>query len=279
MPSLTFNQYGKTRVRLTQVLRRDGRHELVELSVKILFTGDFADSYTRADNSNVLPTDTMKNTVYALARQRPILSIEQFAMDLGRHFLGRVSHLGRVQVEIEQRPWIRIGQHDSAFVLGGQERRVTNLLATREGEQISSGFHGLEILKTGNSAFAGFLKDELTTLPETRDRLFGTVLDANWTYRSGEIDFNKEYERARSVLLDSFANHVSESVQHTLYDMAVAALNSSELISEVHLVMPNKHRLLVDLTKFGLDNPNQIFVPTDEPSGYIEARVSADEGR
>src|SRR5689334_11288097 len=108
MPSLTFNQYGKTEVRLTQILREKERHEVVELSAKILFQGDFQESYTSADNSKVLPTDTMKNTVYALARQKPIASIEGFALDLGRHFLHRLAHLDRVQVHIEQRLWARI---------------------------------------------------------------------------------------------------------------------------------------------------------------------------
>lgn len=279
MPELTFNRYGKTRVRLTQVLREGGRHEVVELSAKILFQGDFDQSYIGADNSLVLPTDTMKNTVYAVARQHPIKSIEQFARDLAGHFLGCVQHLEQVEVEIEQKPWVRIGTRiggdASAFVLGGEERRITRLKAGRGAEEIVSGMRGLEILKTSDSAFAGFLKDELTTLPETRDRLFGTVLDAEWTYRPGEIDFNARYEQLREVLLETFANHVSESVQHTLYEMAVAALGSGSDVKEVHLVMPNKHRLLFDLAKFGLDNPNQIFVATDEPSGYIEARVKA----
>lgn len=274
MPSLTFHQYGKTQVRLTQATRDGDRHEIIELSAKILFEGDFAESYTVPDNSKVLPTDTMKNTVYAVARQHPIVSIEQFARDLGHHFFGRVPHLDRVQIEIGQKPWVHIGEHGSAFTLGGQELRIARLIASRDDEQIISGVHGLEILKTGNSAFAGFLKDDLSTLPETRDRLFGTALDANWTYRSGEIDFNATYDHVRSVLLDAFANHKSESVQHTLYDMAVAALQCCGHLKEVHLIMPNKHRLLVDLTRFGMDNPNQIFVPTDEPSGYIEAKVS-----
>jgi urate oxidase len=275
MPALGFNQYGKTGIRLTQIIRNGSRHEITEFSANILFQGEFAASYAEADNSRVLPTDTMKNTVYAFARQHPIRSIEQFSIDLGRYFLERVSHLERVQIEVEQRPWARIRNHDSAFVLGGQELRTATVIASREREQVTSGVHGLEILKTSHSAFAGFLKDELTTLPETRDRLLGTVLDANWTYRQPEIDFNTEHESVRAVLLDTFSNHVSESVQHTLYDMAVAALQSSDALAEVHLVMPNKHRLQADLTNFGLDNPNQIFVRTDEPSGYIEARVSA----
>jgi urate oxidase len=37
--------------------------------------------------------------------------------------------------------------------------------------------------------------------------------------------------------------------------------------------MPNLHRHLVDLSPFELDNPNVLFVPTDEPHGNITAGV------
>lgn len=279
MTSLDFHQYGKTQIRLTQIQRSSGRHEVFEASIKILFRGDFSDSYASANNSKVLPTDTMKNTVYALARQQPIESVEGFARNLARCFINGVSHPEEVHVEIEQEPWTHIDDHSSAFVIRGRERRVAIVSATRECEQVTSGIRGLELLKTADSAFAGFVKDGLTTLTETRDRLLGTVLDADWTYRHNEIEFNREHEHLLLVLLDTFANHVSHSVQHTLYDMAVAALRSSAALAEIHLVMPNKHRLLVDLAKFGMDNPNQIFVPTDEPSGYVEARVSANHQR
>jgi urate oxidase len=277
LAKLTFDHYGKTRVRLTQVIRDGDRHTVVELSAKILFRGEFADSYTKADNSMVLPTDTIKNTVYVIARRKPIESIEQFSRNLADHFLGSVPHLESVQVEIQQSPWNRIEDHGSAFVSGGSERRVAMLSKSRGEERLESGVHGVEILKTANSAFSDYLLDELTTIPPTRDRLFGTVMDADWIYRDGvTIDYNAEHARIRSVLLKSFAEHVSESVQHTLYDMAEAALTAVNTLREIHLVMPNKHRLLVDLSKFKLSNPNQIFVPTDEPSGLIEARVTSD---
>jgi urate oxidase len=276
LATLKSDNYGKTRVRLTQVIRNGDRHELIELSAKIIFKGDFADAFTKADNSIVLPTDTIKNTVYVIARKHPIQSIEQFARDLAKHFLGLVKHLDTVEIEMRQAPWNRIEDHGSAFALGGAECRIATLSASRTGERMDSGFHGLEILKTANSAFSDYLLDEWTTLPPTRDRLFGTVLDADWSYKEGSVDYNAEYQRVRSTLLKTFAEHVSESVQHTLFDMAKAVLAQTETLKEIHLVMPNKHRLLVDLSRFKMSNPNQVFVPTDEPSGYIEARVAAD---
>ncbi|MGC2660471.1 MAG: urate oxidase [Bryobacteraceae bacterium] len=275
MANLTFDTYGKTRVRLTQVLRDNGAHEVLEISVRILFEGGFEKSYTAGDNSSILPTDTMKNTVYALARKRRIDSIEAFAGDLARHFLSHVPPLRKVKVEIEQTLWGRIGSYATAFLKNGEETRSAAVDADREREVYTSGISDLEILKTGNSGFADYIKDEYTTLPETHDRLLGTVLDAHWTYRSGAIDFNATHTAVRQTLLDSFAAHTSRSVQETLYAMAEQALATHAVLAEIHLVMPNKHRLLFDLSRFGLDNPNQIFVPTDEPSGYIEARIRA----
>jgi len=276
MPNLTFEIYGKTHVRLLQVLRHNGVHEVVEIDVTVLLEGNLADCYLTGNNSQVLPTDTMKNTVYALARQYPIETIEDFASRLGRHFLNRLRHVSRVKISITQTAWDRIGSHDSSFVQSSKERRNAQLFVTPGAESITCGLRNLQILKTSRSAFVGFLKDEYTTLPETGDRLMGTVVDADWTLASGiqAHEFNQLHQDIRRVLLDCFSIHDSLSVQHTLYAMADAVLKEFDQVLDIHLTMPNKHCLVVDLSRFGLDNPNQIFVPTDEPSGYIEARVS-----
>jgi urate oxidase len=273
MATLIFDTYGKNRVRLLRVTRDGSRHEIVEWNTQILFEGDLAESYMAGDNSKVLPTDTMKNTVYALARKTPIVCVEQFARDLGRHFLGRLPHLRQVKIEIEATPWSRIEDYDAAFAQAGKERRMAACTITRSQETSISGIRNLQILKTAGSSFAGYPKDEYTTLPETDDRLLGTVLDADWSYSPGTHDFNGLHTQIRARLLATFALHRSLSVQHTLYAMAESVVAEFGAVSQIHLIMPNKHYLLADLSKFGLDNPNQIFVPTDEPFGYIEATV------
>jgi urate oxidase len=274
MATLTFDTYGKTRVRLMQVVRDSPRHEVLELNVAILFEGDLTESYTAGDNSKVLPTDTMKNTVYALARKNPVVCIEHFARDLGRHFLGRLAHLRQAKVEVIKTSWSRIEDYNAAFTQSGNERRSAVATIARSGETIVSGIRHLHILKTSDSAFADYPKDEYTTLPETRDRLLATAMDAEWTYAPGDHDFNRLHAEIRARLLAAFATHHSLSVQHTLYAMAAAVLEDFPAVRDIHVIMPNKHCLLVDLSKLALDNPNQIFVPTNEPSGYIEATVS-----
>jgi urate oxidase len=131
----------------------------------------------------------------------------------------------------------------------------------------------LLILKSGRSAFSGYPRDKFTTLRETEDRILATSISTHWRYRADTTDFNEQFDRVRRALLETFAQHDSKSVQHTLYAMGEAVLNKCDAVEELSITMPNKHHLLVDLAPIGLDNPNEIFVPTSEPYGLIEATL------
>ena len=157
---------------------------------------------------------------------------------------------------------------------GSDELQTTTAERAQGGAfRVLSGLDNLVLLKTANSGFEGYIKDSLTTLKETNDRLFGTAVTAEWHYISSDLDFDTVRSCLRETMLRTFANHDSKSVQQTLYAMAQSALEDVPQIDDIQITMPNKHCLLVDLSRFGQDNPNEIFVPTDEPHGYIEARV------
>ena len=279
---LASNRYGKSRVRVMRVTRHESHHDLDEWTVQVLLTGDFETAHTLGDNSKILPTDTMKNTVYFVARQSKAESIEDYAKELIDFLLSRNPQVTGAEVVIESHPWKRLTvdgrPHPTAFMHGSNERQTARV-SRSQGEPfvIVSGLDGLHILKTAQSGFFGYIKDELTTLPETKDRLFGTVLRAEWPYTARAIeegiDFNKVRRHLRETMLSTFAKHDSLSVQHTLFAMAEAALAHTDIIDEVYMLMPNKHNLLVDMSRFGRDNQNHIFVPTDEPHGTIEATV------
>ena len=279
---LASNRYGKSRVRVMRVTKQESHHDVDEWTVQVLLTGDFETAHTVGDNSKILPTDTMKNTVYVVARKSKAESIEDYAKELIDFLLSRNPQVSGAEVVIESHLWKRLmidGQpYPTAFMHGSGERQMARV-SRKQGKPfaIVSGLDGLHILKTAQSGFFGYIKDELTTLPETKDRLFGTVLKAEWPYTAraiGEgIDFNKVRRHLREAMLSTFAKHNSLSVQHTLFAMGEAALAHTDIIDEVYMLMPNKHNLLVDLSRFGSDNPNHIFVPTDEPHGTIEATV------
>jgi urate oxidase len=157
---------------------------------------------------------------------------------------------------------------------GSDEVQTTAVSREQKGEfRIESGFKNLVVMKTADSGFDGFIKDELTTLKETSDRLFCTAVTAEWHYTSAALDFDATRKSLRETMLKAFAEHKSKSVQETLYAMGKSALERVADVDQIDLTMPNKHCLLVDLSRFGQDNPNEIFVPTDEPAGHIEARV------
>jgi urate oxidase len=278
MAKLAENRYGKSRVRLSRITRRGDRHDFNEWTVRVLLHGDFEHSFTEADNSKILPTDTMKNTVYYVARNSKAATIEEFATELGDYLLQNNAQVTKASIEIEEKAWERMAidgaPEATTFKLGGPELNTVHAVREQGGAwRLSSGVDGLVILKTTKSAFTGYIKDKLTTLKPATDRIFGTSATVKWEYAATVPDYAETRTRIVAALLKEFAAHYSMSVQHTLFDMGKAALAAAPEIERIALTMPNLHHLLADLSAFGLDNPNHIFVPIDEPHGYIEATI------
>src|SRR4051794_40834032 len=186
MTRLAADSYGKSDVRLTKVTRRGDIHQLTEMSVSIELRGEFTRCYTEGDNSMVIPTDTQKNTVYALAKKHAFESIEQFGKILAKHFIDNFAHVSCATVSIEQTLWNRIGldgkAHEHAFIGGNNEARKCVVTHMRDGLKIAGGISGMTVLKTTKSGFVNYIRDQYTTLKETTDRIFATIVDATWTY-------------------------------------------------------------------------------------------------
>lgn len=270
---LAENSYGKQAVRLVTVRRGDRTHQLKDVTVAIRFEGDFEAAYTEGDNQGVFPTDTMKNTVYALAAQHPFDDIEDFGLALTQHYLKASSRTSSVQVDLTEHLWEPIGEEeDRSFRKAGGEKRKATVTRGREGTRVRAGIEDLVVMKTSRSAFEGFPRDSFTTLPETTDRLLATAVQATWLYTSSAIGFGELWRDVRRRLLETFSKHESRSVQHTLHAMGEAALGVPE-IEEIRLVMPNLHHIPVNLEPFGLENRNEIFVATPEPYGLIEGTL------
>jgi urate oxidase len=274
--TLVDNSYGKQSIRLVTVRRGAEPHVLKDVTVAVRFEGDFTTAYTEGDNQGVFPTDTMKNTVYALAAQHPFDDIEDFGLALTDHFLGSSPRASSVRVELDEHLWEPIeaggAPHPHGFRKAGAERRTAVVTRDRQGARVLAGLADLIVMKTAKSAFAGFPRDRYTTLRETSDRLLATAVQATWRYSRPYVAFGRLRQEVRRVLLETFAAHDSLSVQHTLYAMGEAVLESVD-VEEIHLAMPNLHHLPVDLTPFGLENRNEVFVATAEPYGLIEATL------
>ena len=271
-PRLLWNGYGKAAVRLVKVEREGPEHEVHDFTVDVQIQGDFLEAHLEGLNAAVLPTDTMKNVIYALAREHPVAPPEAFAARLAWHFTGACPAASSVVVTITAHPWERAGS--SAMIRSSTERRVAAVTVANGGAAVEAGLEGLGMLRTSGSAFSGFLRDRYTTLADASDRLMATDVSARWQYSSAPADWQIAWRDVRTALITTFSTHQSHSVQETLYAMGAAALEACGSVSEIRLVLPNRHHLLVDLSPFGLDNPDQIYVATAEPYGRIEAVVA-----
>lgn len=280
MIELGANRYGKAEVRLVHVRRAGDRHEIRDLNVGVTLSGDLEAVHLAGDNGAVLPTDTQKNTVYAFAREHGVAAPEEFAARLARHFVDTQPAIHRARVGVEEYAWDRIPVTGHSFVRAGREVRTTRVTHSAAGTHIVSGLRDMTVLNTTGSEFWGFAKDKYTTLPETRDRVLATTVHAEWLHRAGAaaVDWDASYASVRAALLEAFAGTHSLSLQQTLYAMGRRVLTAHGAeIGEIRLSLPNKHHIAVDLTRFGLDNPNEVFHAADRPYGLIEGTVRHDD--
>jgi urate oxidase len=274
------NQYGKAEVRLVHVDRSQPRHVITDFNVTSQLRGDFAAAHLSGDNAAVLATDTQKNTVYAFAREYGVGEPEDFALRLGEHFVESLPQINGARIAVDQYAWDRIAvggaPHDHSFVKAGAERRTTVVTLDGDERWVVSGLADLVVLKSTGSEFHGFPRDRYTTLPETSDRILATSVTARWRYRA-EVAYREIYPAIRTQLLETFAKTHSLALQQTLYSMGSAVLEAFDDVAEIRLSMPNKHHYLADLSPFGLDNPNEVFIAGDRPYGLIEAQVTRDD--
>ncbi|XP_069497703.1 uricase-like [Ambystoma mexicanum] len=276
--------YGKNNVKVLCIRRQGKLHFIKELEVNVELTLQSKKDYLYGDNSDIIATDTMKNTVYALAKIKGIRTVEEFGMDICEHFLSSFGHVTEAKTYIEEAPWKRFEKngvgHIHAFILSPEGIRFCEVQQKRaEPPVIHSGIKEMKILKTTQSGFEGFLKDQFTTLPEVKDRVFSTAVNCNWKYsKSRGIDFDSAWKTVYETIKEKFAGpynsgEYSPSVQKTLYDIQVLSLSRVPEIEEIEIILPNKHYFIVDMSKMGLNNENEVLLPLDKPSGNITGTV------
>jgi urate oxidase len=274
---LAANNYGKGEVRVVKVIKHEDRHEVRDLRVDVALEGDFEAAHVAGDNTGLLATDTMRNTVYALAKEHLTGGIESFGLALADRFVEAGPSVQAARVHIAEYPWERITAggrpHPHGFYRGAGGNRVATVRGTAGGATFTAGIEDLFVLKSTGSGWERFLREEYTSLPETSDRIMATIVTASWDYFAGGIDFDAAYAGVRDTILATFDDHYSPSVQLTLYRMGEAVLQGHPDVARISFSLPNKHHLLYDLGRFGMENDNVIFHVTNEPFGLIEGTV------
>lgn len=275
------NRYGKSGIRLAVVSRDADAHAFFDLEIEVRLHGDFVAAHEDGDNAAVLPTDTMRGTCFALARDG-IPSVAEYGRRLAQRFLDASPNTTTAVVTLVQHPWQPVevdGEaHDHTFRPGAGGRPTWTVTLGRDSApSITGGVLGARVLKTTGSAFSGFLRDEYTTLPEARDRIMATTLDAWWGTRGPDVDHAALATDVPATALATFATHdESESVQHTMHAMGSAVLDAHPDVTWIRFRLPNEHHILSDLTPYGRDNPGVVYLVADRPFGVIEGAVARD---
>jgi len=293
MATLSYARYGKDNVRVYKVQRNaDGTQDVTEMTVCTLLEGDIAASWTQSDNSNIVATDTQKQTVYVMAKLHPVNPPELFASILGDHFLKQYEHITVAHVTVKVHRWTRMDvegkPHPHSFMRDGAETRHVEVVARRgQGISVRSGIKGLLVLKSTGSQFWGFHRDEYTRLPEVWDRILSTEVESGWNWRTytdlAEVQkevpaFDQAWSDARKITLETFATENSPSVQNTMYLMSEKILAAAPRVESVEYSLPNKHYFEIDLSWFkGLKNTGkdaEVYAPQSDPNGLIQCTVT-----
>ncbi|MFI6931125.1 factor-independent urate hydroxylase [Streptomyces sp. NPDC050287] len=281
------NQYGKAENRVVKITRDGATHHIKDLNVSVSLSGDMEEVHYSGSNTNVLPTDTTKNTVYAFAKEHGIESAEQFGIHLARHFVTSQEPIHRARIRIEEYAWERIehsGKGAHSFVRQGQETRLTQITYDGATWEVVSGLKDLVVMNSTDSEFWGYAKDKYTTLKEAHDRILATEVSARWRFGWSDDaepmpDWEESYAQTKRHLLQAFAETYSLSLQQTLYAMGTRVIDHRGELDEVRFSLPNKHHFLVDLEPFGLKNDTAdgaVYLAADRPYGLIEATVLRD---
>jgi len=266
--ALISNTYGKGRVRVMRIKKDGPAQEVREINVKAMLTGGFAAAFTQHDNTAVVSTDTVKNVINIVARENLGLDSEEFCQAVAARFLERYPQVETVTVTGLETKWIRMtinGEpHPHSFTLDKNGQPYSRVFSTRAETKIVSGISGFTFMKSTESGWDHYYKDDYTTIAETRDRMCATAMDASWRWGSKPADYSAANAKILSTMLEVFATTYSESVQDSLYRMGSAALAAVPEIIDISLACPNIHYLLINLQPFGLSNENVVVLCVGE---------------
>lgn len=265
---------------------------LFALQVDVEVFGDnFLPAYTEGDNSNVVPTDTMKNFVLRQALDYRGATLEGFLCFVGEQFLSTYPQMHMLRLTGNERPFEGVQvPGSSGFERSGllfsksNNSHARGVLEVRRGEagaELTShtcGCVGLQLIKVTGSAFASFVKDEYTTLPERKDRPLFTYLDVYWKYKdpshavADNLALYIPAEQVRDLVQSVFHEFVSMSIQHLIYEIGNRLLARFPQMAQVSFEAQNR---LWD-TAFTSEEDERLKVYTDPRPPYGLIRLTLD---
>lgn len=280
MPTIRASSHGESRLRMLRIVRRGDRHDPRDLTVSCRFEGEFGAAFRDGRADGLPPGETLKNLVHAAAREHGGGEIEPFAIALCQAVLTRHPRVTRARVEVAEEPWMRLEAggkpHGQAFTGGTTERRVTAVTSNGRQVAVVSGIDELPLMRTSGFAPSTPRDADDSGASDGLQRLLVAALSARWTYSTPDVTFAVYRQGIRTAIVETFAHHARESVQHTLYSIADVILASYQEIAEVSLSLHERPYRLADPLDVRPDAADDLFVAIDAPVGVVEVTVDRD---
>lgn len=261
---------------MLRVVRRGDRHDPRDLTVSVRFEGAFDTAFIEGRTEGLLPGETIKNIVHRAARRHGAAEIEELALALAKEIVERQPRMSRVRIEIEEQLWQRLQAggrvQAQAFLAGSAEQRLAVVTTNGSKTSVVAGITGLHVMRSAGFAPPPREADD-DGVHDGMQRLLVGTLSARWTYTSGDVTFGVYRQGVRAAIVDTFAWHQSQSVQHALYAVAEVMLSTYEEIADVTLAFHERPYRPADLFAAGTENRDELFVVVDEPVGVVEVTV------
>ena len=246
------NYYGKSDVTVYR-LQRDahsapGESPFFGASVMMLLYGDaFWPTYVTGDNTNLVATDSMKNFIQRETLNFTGCDLESFCRFLAEKFLKTYPQTEGIQISATEIPYNQLPGGSMAFAPSGPERATARIELQHDSPHMrlveaSSGIQGFKLLRLGGSAFSGFVRDQYTTLPDTRNRPLHMWLDLEWSYTvpGAACNDGKVTALVRKIVNEVFQSFESGSIQQVIYRIGEKMLVEIPAIAEIRLEANNR---------------------------------------
>ena len=251
-----------------------------------VFGDNFLPAYTEGDNSAVVATDTMKNVVHRKALEYDGATLEGLLHFLGREFLATYPQMQSLRLIGRELPFVPATVTESGsfrpsgvlFARGRDDYAVAMLELRRDGSSVAiaehlCGRHGLQLIKVTGSAFARFVRDAYTTLPDVVDRPLFIYLEVNWAYADPADAVGADAtryvaaEQVRDLVQVVFHEFVSMSIQHLVHEIGQRLLARFPRLARVSFEAQNR---LWDTVEIADADPRlKVYTDPRPPYGSI----------
>ncbi|WP_307847714.1 factor-independent urate hydroxylase [Metabacillus bambusae] len=252
-------------------------------------------SFSEGDNELIVATDSMKNFIQKHLAYYNGRTIEGFLAFVAERFLDTYPQMDSIKLSGVETPFmpttslINENTQESKLVYNHSrnEQAVASLFAKKnesnslEIMEHSSGIQALQLIKISGNSFAGFIRDEYTTLSEDNNRPLFIYLNINWNYEKYKDSTGETpalyvcSEQVKDIVTSVFHNLDTLSIQHLIYQIGLTILERFPQLTDVTFQSQNRTwETVVDTIP---DTDGKVYTEPRPPYGFQGFALTRDD--